>query len=108
MLLGNSSSPENENLGRIFKMFSSHMVRVLLDLITVTVVQVGRTYASQEDVLAVAWGGYVPGETFPSFEGLRRTDKCHSKHFYAKKIYSAVSLHNKSIFMTKTLYLDTH
>lgn len=48
----NNSSPESGNVGRLWKMYSSHYVKVLPDLVTETVVQVGQLYASHEVVLA--------------------------------------------------------
>lgn len=43
-------------------MFYSHAVRVLLDMVTETLVQVGQSYTLHEVVRAVFWSTYAPGE----------------------------------------------
>lgn len=50
--LGNNLSPESGSVRRIFEIFSSHAVRVLLDLVIETLVQLGQPYASYEVVVA--------------------------------------------------------
>lgn len=66
--LRNHPSPEDSNVGRLFKMFSSHAVNDQLNLVTETVEQVGQPYVSHEVVLAVSQSSYVPEGTVPSLK----------------------------------------
>lgn len=49
-------------------MLYSHAVKVVLDLVTETKVQVGQRFASHEVALAVSWSVYVPGATVPNMK----------------------------------------
>lgn len=49
-------------------MFFSHAVKILLDLVTKTMVQVDQLHASHEVVLSVSQIGYVPDAIIPSLK----------------------------------------
>lgn len=57
--------PESGNRGRLLKTFSRFAVKVLLNLVTVTVVKVGQLNASHEIVFDVSRSGYVSRGTVP-------------------------------------------
>lgn len=50
---------DNGAVGRLFKIFSSHSVKVLLKLVSKTTVQVVQRHASHDVVLAVSQSGHV-------------------------------------------------
>lgn len=55
---------ESRNVGIVFKLVFSHLVKVLLDLLAETMVQIEHAYALHEDMLPVSLKGYVRGEIF--------------------------------------------
>lgn len=58
--LENNPSLESGNVRSLFKMYSGHAVKIRQDLITETLVQVNKMYASLEVVLAVSSSGHSP------------------------------------------------
>lgn len=66
--LGNNPSLNSGTVRWLFKMFSNFAVKVLLELVTGKIVQVGQRYASHEAVLAVSRSSYVPGRIVSSLK----------------------------------------
>lgn len=66
--LGNDSSVESCTAGRLFKIFSSPTVKILLDLVTETMMKVGQCSALHEVLLAILQSRYEPGGTFSSLK----------------------------------------
>lgn len=65
LVLENDPSLERGDVGRLSKMFPCFTIRVLHDLATETVMQVGQLHESHEDALVVPKNGYVPDAISP-------------------------------------------
>lgn len=65
--------PEISKVKRLFKMFSSHSVRVLRNLVSKTVLTEGKLYASREVVSAVSRNKSCLVEFLHAFEATKAT-----------------------------------
>lgn len=66
--LEKNSCLDSGTVKRHFKLFSGHTVKVLVYLVTETMVQVSRQSVSHEAVHAVSHSGYLPGGIVPSLK----------------------------------------
>lgn len=66
--MGTVPSLDSTIVERLFKMFSIHDFKALLDLGTETMAHVGQRYAPHKDVLAVSQTGSVHGEIVSSLK----------------------------------------
>lgn len=63
-----TAGSESGNVKRLFKMLTSHTVKISQDLFTETLVKVGQLNALHEVILAVTQSGYVPGGIVPNLK----------------------------------------
>lgn len=82
-------------VGRHCKIFSSHTVKVPLDLVIETMVQVDQRYSSYEAVYSVFRSGYVPGGIVPSLKTTKNRHILFMKLLWRKPLFSEL-LHAKN------------
>lgn len=64
--LGTTASSESGNVGRLFKMIVCIAVKVVLHLVTWTMLQVRKLYATHKNVFAVSRSGHMTREIVSS------------------------------------------